>query len=336
MNKQVIKACVGILICLVLVACNGSAFEPEPQMDKVTLQLQWVPQTQFAGYYVALSKGWYAEENIDLTIKSGGPDILPVDRVTSGVAQFGTAVLPGLVDAIDAGDDLVSIAQIQQSNGLLLLSKKSSGISGPEDFVGKRVGVWLGGWETQFNALIAQEGIDPHSFELVSQGFSMDPFLEGDLDVASAMIYNEYLVVLRSGISEDELNIIDYADYNLDFPGDLLFTSRDLLENDPDLCVGMLRASLRGWEYAIRNPPEAAEIVIDFDQSGLLEYRHQLAMMKEVAKLVARSVRPIGYTERSDVVRLIGTLSAGGVLENDLQPEDIYDSAIWEQATAQE
>ena len=323
-------------MCVVLVACSGSGSEPEPQADKVTLQLQWVPQTQFAGYYVALSKGWYAEENIDLTIKPGGPDILSVDRVTSGVAQFGTAVLPDLVDAIESGDDVVSIAQIQQSSGLLLLAKKSSGINGPEDFVGKRVGVWLGGWETQFNALIAQEGIDLDSFELVAQGFSMTPFLEGELDVASAMIYNEYLTVLRSGLSEDELNIIDYADYNLDFPGDLLFTSRGLLESNPDLCVRMLRASLRGWEYAIKNPPEAAEIVIEYDQSGLLEYRHQLAMMKEVAKLVARSVRPIGYTERSDIVRVIGTLSTYDVLEDVLQPEDVYDGTIWEQATAQE
>ena len=320
---------------LLLVAC-GPTPEPEPQMDEVTLQLQWTTQTQFAGYYVALSKGWYAEENIDLTIEPGGPDVLPVDRVTSGIAQFGTAVLPDLVDAIEDGDDLVSIAQIQQSSGLLLLAKKSSGISEPEDFVGKRVGVWLGGWETQFNALIAQEGIDPDSFELVPQGFSMAPFLEGNLDVASAMIYNEYLTVLESGISEDELNIIDYADYNLDFPGDLLFTSRELLENNPDLCVRMLRASLRGWEYAIKNPPETADIVIEYDQSGLLEYRHQLAMMKEVAKLVARSVRPIGYTERSDIVRVIATLSAYDVLQEDLQPEDVYDSAIWEQATAQE
>ena len=320
---------------LLLVAC-GPTPEPEPQMDEVTLQLQWTTQTQFAGYYVALSKGWYAEENIDLTIEPGGPDVLPVDRVTSGIAQFGTAVLPDLVDAIEDGDDLVSIAQIQQSSGLLLLAKKCSGISEPEDFVGKRVGVWLGGWETQFNALIAQEGIDPDSFELVPQGFSMAPFLEGNLDVASAMIYNEYLTVLESGISEDELNIIDYADYNLDFPGDLLFTSRDLLGNDPDLCVRMLRASLRGWEYAIKNPPETADIVIEYDQSGLLEYRHQLAMMKEVAKLVARSVRPIGYTERSDIVRVIATLSAYDVLQEDLQPEDVYDSAIWEQATAQE
>ena len=335
MKRQMLKACIGILMSLLLVAC-GPTPEPEPQMDEVTLQLQWTTQTQFAGYYVALSKGWYAEENIDLTIEPGGPDVLPVDRVTSGIAQFGTAVLPDLVDAIEDGDDLVSIAQIQQSSGLLLLAKKSSGISEPEDFVGKRVGVWLGGWETQFNALIAQEGIDPDSFELVPQGFSMAPFLEGNLDVASAMIYNEYLTVLESGISEDELNIIDYADYNLDFPGDLLFTSRDLLGNDPDLCVRMLRASLRGWEYAIKNPPETADIVIEYDQSGLLEYRHQLAMMKEVAKLVARSVRPIGYTERSDIVRVIATLSAYDVLQEDLQPEDVYDSAIWEQATAQE
>jgi NitT/TauT family transport system substrate-binding protein len=283
---------------------------------------------------VALDKGWYAEEGIDLTIQAGGPDLVPVDLVTAGVHDFGTSLLADLMVAVEDGKQVVSIAQIQQTNGLLLLAYRSSGIEEPADFVGKRVGVWLGGWEAQFNALVAREGLTAQDFELVSQGFSMDPFLEGGLDVASAMIYNEYHVVLESGVKADDLNIIDYADYGLDFPGDALFTSRRLAEEDPDLCTRMLRASLRGWAYAVEHPQEAVEIVLKYDESGIQTEGHQQSMMEEIAKLVSLPLRPIGFTDRDDVRRTIDTLTSYGVLSQGVQPEDVFTSDFWEQARA--
>jgi NitT/TauT family transport system substrate-binding protein len=295
------------------------------------LQLQWVTQAQFAGYYVALDKGWYREEGIDLTIRPGGPDLAPVDLVASGTQDFGTTLLADLSVAIEAGKPVLSIGQVQQMNGLLLVAKTSSGIKEPKDFVGKRVGVWLGSWEAQFDALVAQEGIAPGDFELVSQGWSMDPFLAGDLDVASAMVYNEYHVVLEHGLNAEELNIIDYADYGLDFPGDTLFTSRQMVEQNPDLCARMLRASLRGWQYAIDHPQEAADIVLAYDDSGAQTREHQLSMMNEIANLVRVSVRPLGYTNRSDVRRMIDTLAYYGILSGPMRPEDVYTNDFWEQ-----
>jgi NitT/TauT family transport system substrate-binding protein len=192
-----------------------------------------------------LDKGWYSEEGIDLTIRPGGPDISALDAVRTGTAEFGTSLLADIIVASQQANDLVSIAQIQQTNGLLLIAKKSSGISKPGDFDGKKVGVWLGNWEAQFNALIAKEGIGANDFTLVSQGFSMDSFIKGQLDVASAMIYNEYYTVLESGIKPEDINIINYADYGLDFPGDVLFTSTKISQENPDLCVRMLRAICR-------------------------------------------------------------------------------------------
>ncbi|MFN2165673.1 MAG: ABC transporter substrate-binding protein, partial [Anaerolineae bacterium] len=181
-----------------LLACGPEPTPTEPPMEAVSLQLQWVTQAQFAGYYVALDKGWYRDAGIDLTINPGGPDLVAADLVTAGTSDFGTSLLADLIVNVQNGGPVVSIAQIQQTNGLLLLAFKSSGIETPTDFAGRRVGVWLGGWEAQFNALIAREGLTTQDFELVSQGFSMDPFLDGSLDVASAMIYNEYHVVLES------------------------------------------------------------------------------------------------------------------------------------------
>jgi NitT/TauT family transport system substrate-binding protein len=317
---------------ILVAACSGASAAPTPPpLEPVSLQLQWVTQAQFAGYYVALDKGWYREEGIDLTIIPGGPDLTPIDLVTSGTRDFGTSLLADLSVAIQGGKPVVSIGQIQQENGLLLIAKGSSGIKEPGDFVGKRIGVWLGGWETQFNALVAREEISPQDYELVSQGWSMDPFLGGDLDVASAMVYNEYHVVLESGIERDELSIIDYADYGLGFPGDTLFTSRQMVEENPDLCARMLRASLRGWQYATEHPEEAVDIVLKYDESGVQTREHQISMMNEISNLVLVSVRPLGYTDRSEVRGMIDTLMSYEVLDGPVRPEDIYTNEFWEQ-----
>jgi NitT/TauT family transport system substrate-binding protein len=325
-----------VLLCLVLVAACGPEPTPTPiPLEPVSLQLQWVTQAQFAGYYVALDKGWYQEEGIDLTINPGGPDLVPVDLVAAGARDFGTTLLADLVVAVQQGKPVVSLAQIQQTNGLLLLAYKESGIVQPTDFAGKRVGVWLGAWQAQFDALMAKEGLVTGDFELVSQGFSMDSFLARELDVASAMIYNEYYVVLENGVRPEDLNVIDYANYGLDFPGDTLFTSRQLAEQDPDLCARMLRASLNGWQYAVDNPEEAADIVLKYDEAGVQTRDHQLSMMDEIAKLVSVPVRELGFTDRDDVRRTIDTLLSYGVLSGPVQPEEVFTNDIWEQARSQ-
>jgi NitT/TauT family transport system substrate-binding protein len=327
--------CAGVmLVCIVLVAgCGTQATPTPPPPEPVSLQLQWVTQAQFAGYYVALDKGWYREEGIDLTIDPGGPDLVPADLVLAGRSDFGTGLLADLVVAAQQGKPVISVAQVQQLNGLLLIAFKSSGIAGPADFAGKRVGVWLGAWEAQFDALMAKQGLTTNDFSLISQGFTMEPFLKGELDVASAMIYNEYYMVLESGVKAEELNIINYADYGLDFPGDTLFTSRQTLEQKPDLCERMVRASLRGWQYAVENPEEAADIVLKYDKSGVQTREHQLSMMNEISKLVLLPVRPLGFTDRDSVRRTIDTLAGYGVIGGPVQPEDVFTNDIWEKAT---
>jgi NitT/TauT family transport system substrate-binding protein len=332
MTKNLTRLIATWLVVLLLTACSIKPATPTlPPLEPVSLQLQWVTQAQFAGYYVALDKGWYEEEDIALTIYPGGPDLVPVDLVASGTRDFGTALLADLTVAIQEGKPVLSIAQIQQKNGLVLVSHKSSGIETPQDFIGHSVGVWLGGWEAQFNALAAKEGLAPGDYELVSQGWSMDPFLSGELDVASAMIYNEYHVVLESGVKAENVNVIDYADYGLDFPGDVLFTSREMANNQPDLCVRMVRASLRGWQYAIENPAEAADIVLKYDESGIQTREHQLSMMNEISKLVIVSGNPLGHTDRAAVQRTIDTLLQYNILSGSVQLDDVYTNDFWEQ-----
>ncbi len=322
-----------LFLCSLMAACSASApASPTASPRQVSLQLQWVTQAQFAGYYVALEKGWYKEEGIDLTIKPGGPDLVPVDLVAAGTRDFGTALLADLSVAVQTGKPVISIGQIQQANGLLLIAKKSSGIKQPQDFKGKKVGVWFGSWEAQFNALIAKEGIAPDDLTVVSQGWSMDPFIKDELDVASAMIYNEYHMVLESGLKTQDVNIIDYAAYGLDFPGDTLFTTRQMTTQDPDLCTRMLRASLRGWQYAIDNPEEAADIVLKYDTSGVQTKQHQLAMMQEISKLVSVKGSSLGKTDQAAVQRTVDALLLYKILGGAVKPEDVFTNEFWEKA----
>ena len=163
-RNRYLSLLLGLVLCIaLLLACGPEPTPTEPPVEAVSLQLQWVTQAQFAGYYVALDKGWYREEGIDLTINPGGPDLVPLDLVTAGTHDFGTVLLADLIVAVQDGKPLVSIAQFQQSNGLLLLAHKSSDIEGPADFVGKRVGGWLGGGVAQFDAPLAREGLTARS-----------------------------------------------------------------------------------------------------------------------------------------------------------------------------
>ena len=328
--RNMARCSLATLLCIVCVASSaiGLTVSGCSSQQRVTLQLQWVTQAQFAGYYVALDKGWYLEEGIDLTISSGGPDLAAIERVAQGKCDFGTSFLADLCVAVREGTPILSIGQIQQTNGQLLIAMKSSDIKEPGDFIGKRVGVWLGNWEIQFDTLMANEGISFQDFELLPQGFSIDPFLEGELDVASAMVYNEYQTVLESGLSVEDLNIIDYADYGLGFPGDVLFTTREMTKRNPDLCTGMLRASLRGWRYAIDHQEEAVDIVLKYDESGLQSRQHQVSMMREIAKLIQMTGREIGYSDRTTVKQTIYILRQN-VISGPLQPEDVCTNDFW-------
>ena len=300
------------------------------QQQTVTLQLQWFAQAQFAVYYVALEKGWYLEEGIDLRIRPGGPGFMPVDSVLEGKSDFGTALLADLSMAVDEGKQVISIGQILQKNGLILVSRSGSNIRRPRDFIGKKVGVWMGSWEAQFRALIGKEGITEKDVQIIPQQWSVYQFLRGDLDVASAMTYNEYLVMQNKGLKPRDITVIDYADYGLNFPGDVLFTSKERTKRDPELCLRMLRASLRGWQYAIENPKEASDIVFKYISLGEQTRSHQFAMMKEVSRLVTVRGRMTGRTDEAGVRQMLDALNRYGVLKRPLHPRDVYTNEFWE------
>ena len=246
-----------------------------------------MPQAQFAGYFVALDKGFYADENLDVTIVPGGPDIVPEQQVTNGQADFGVDWVASFLAFRDKGLPIIDVAQIYQSSGLLLISRKSANIKSAQDLKGHNVGVWYGGNEFEFLALMDKLHYDPDKdLNVIKQGFTMDPFLAGQMDAASAMTYNEYNVVLESGVNPDDLNIVRYNDEGVGMLEDNLFTTEDTVNNKPDLVQRFVRASLTGWQDAVVDQAGAVDIVMTHAEPGSTTQDHQTRMMSEVAKLI--------------------------------------------------
>jgi NitT/TauT family transport system substrate-binding protein len=283
--------------------------------DEVRLQLQWVTQAQFAGYYVALDKGYYDAEDLDVSILPGGPDIAPPQVLAGGGADAMLNWMPSALAARERGLPVVNIAQPFKSSGLMLTCWKDTGIISPADFKGKTIGVWFFGNEYPFLSWMSQEGIStdggPDGVTVLRQGFNVDPLLQRQADCISTMTYNEYGQVLDAGVSEDELVTFKYENQGVATLEDGIYVLEDNL-NDPafaDKMVRFVRASMKGWKYAEANPGEAAEIVLDNDETGAQTEAHQVRMMGEIAKLTAGSD---GSLDPADYERTVATLMAGG------------------------
>jgi len=283
--------------------------------DDVKLQLQWVTQAQFAGYYVALDKGFYTAEDLNVTILPGGPDIAPPQVLAGGGADAMLNWMPSALAAREKGLPVVNIAQPFKSSGLMLTCWKDTGIKSPADFKGKTIGVWFYGNEYPFLSWMSQEGISTEGGDdgvtVLRQGFNVDPLLQRQADCISTMTYNEFGQVLDAGVSEDELITFKYEDQGVATLEDGIYALEDNLQ-DPafaDKMVRFVRASMKGWKYAEANPAEAANIVLDNDESGAQTEAHQVRMMGEIAKLTAGSK---GTLDPADYERTVATLMAGG------------------------
>jgi NitT/TauT family transport system substrate-binding protein len=283
--------------------------------DKVTLQLKWVTQAQFAGYYVAKDKGYYEEEGLDVEIKPGGPDIAPPQVLAGGGADVIIDWMPSALATREKGVPLVNIAQPFKSSGMMLTCRKETGITKPEDFKGKTLGVWFFGNEYPFLSWMSQLGIKTdggaEGVTVLKQGFNVDPLIQKQADCISTMTYNEYWQVIDAGIKPEDLVTFKYEDQGVATLEDGIYVLEDKLK-DPafvDKMVRFVRASMKGWKYAEEHPDEAAEIVLENDTTGAQTETHQKRMMGEIAKLTAGSN---GALDDADYQRTVKTLLAGG------------------------
>ncbi|MFC0245003.1 ABC transporter substrate-binding protein [Falsochrobactrum ovis] len=263
--------------------------------DKLTLQLKWVTQGQFAGYYVAQDKGFYEEEGLDVEIKPGGPDVAPPQVIAGGGADVVVDWMPSALATREKGVPLVNIAQPFEKSGMMLTCLKESGITKPEDFKGRTLGVWFGGNEYPFlswmNHLNIPTDGGPDGVTVLKQGFNVDPLIQKQADCISTMTYNEYWQVIDAGISEDQLVVFPYEEQGVATLEDGLYVLEKSLEDDAmvDKLARFVRASMKGWKYAAENPAEAAEIVLDNDASGAQTQEVQERMVREIGKLLGDS-----------------------------------------------
>ncbi|MCB1833098.1 MAG: ABC transporter substrate-binding protein, partial [Geminicoccaceae bacterium] len=272
-------------------------------------------QAQFAGYYVAAEQGFYEEEGLDVTIKPGGPDIAPPQVIAGGGADVIVDWMPSALASREKGVPLVNIAQPFKRSGMMLTCLKETGITGPEDFRGRTLGVWFFGNEYPFLSWMSQLGIPTEGGEdgvtVLKQGFNVDPLLQKQADCISTMTYNEYWQVIDAGITADDLVVFQYEDQGVSTMEDGLYVLEERLD-DPafvDVMARFVRASMKGWEWARGNSDEAADIVLENDATGAQTEKHQRRMMGEINKLTEGTD---GTLDPADYERTVQTLLSGG------------------------
>jgi NitT/TauT family transport system substrate-binding protein len=290
---------------------TGSSEAPEITtgvLKPVKLQLQWFTQAQFAGYFAAADQGYYEAMCLDVSFVEGGVEIVPQTQLANGDVDFAIAWVPKALATREAGAEITDIAQIFQRSGTLQVSLADAGITSVPDFAGKNIGNWGFGNEYEIFAALAENDLDPATdVTLVGQQFDMVALLDGTIDAAEAMTYNEYAQVLESVnpdtgelYTPEELNVISYEDEGVGMLQDAIWADAGRLADDPaylDQATRFVAASIQGWVYCRDNPESCADIVTA--AGSTLGATHQLWMMNEVNKLIWPSDGGIGFIDQA-------------------------------------
>ena len=318
---------------------NGEAAQPR---DNVTLQLKWVTQAQFAGFYAAQEQGYYEEEGLNVTIRPGGPDIVPEQVVLGGQAEFGVNWMDNTLATRDQGGQIVNIAQVFTRSGMTEIAWADSGIRSISDLEGKRVGVWLGGNEHKLFAALRKNDLDPErDVTIVAQPFDMNLFLNREIDAAAAMTYNELAQVLETKNPEtgelyqlDDLVVMKMSDEGTGALEDGIFVREDWIaeEGNQDIARRFLKASFRGWIYCRDNPDDCVQYVLDAGPT--LGEGHQRWMMNEINALIWPAPQGIGVMDPESWGITKQIAEDFGVVNNPAS-EDAFRTDIAEAAVAE-
>ena len=333
-------------------ASSGTESQPPAssaaEAATVRLQLQWTPQAQFAGYFAADKQGYYKAENLTVTMVPGGPTVVPqqVGSAADG-PEFTISWVPKVLEAREAGSDLVDIAQVFQRSGTKSVTWKDSGITDPCGFAGKKVGAWGFGNEYEVTAAALNCGLTPgleaggdatKQYQLVTQAFDMVAFLNKEIDAAEAMIYNEYAQVLEAQNPEtgelykpEDLNVIDYNEVRSAMLQDAIFVRKAWLDQgtNRDVAVRFVRASLRGWIYCRDHQDDCIQYTTD--AGSQLGAGHQRWMMNEINALVWPSPDGVGMMDPVFWGQTVRIAKGAGIIKAD-PSIDAYTTDIVEEA----
>ncbi len=310
--------------------------EPEApaEPDDVKIVLQWVTQAQFAGYFAALDQGFYEEENLNVEIQPGGPDILPVQLVAAGAAELAVQPFAVLLSARDQGIDVVAVAQVFERSAYRLVSWADDNIMSPADWAGLKIGVWAGHEmvSATINKFGFTEGSGEDQVELIGQGFDMQLLLTRQVDMASAMIYNEFAQLIEAGNPVDQFRVVDFADHDTNTLEDALIARGEWLaeEANQDVVTRFLRASAKGWAHCADDPADCVEIVLKYGPA--LPRPHQTWMMNEINKLMWPSTKGWGVIDRTQAERTAGLMLEYEVISEPADLDSAYTNEYVEAA----
>ncbi len=291
-----------ILMALFISGCGSTApATPTPTPDNVNVQLSWFHGVEYAGFYAALEKGYYAAENLNISLTAGAPEINPIDEVQSGKAQFGITSGDSIIIAKTNQQDFVSLSTIFRKNPLAITSLVGDNITKPQDLVGKTIGVYsldlTNFFDLPFLALLSRTGLerDSMNYALIEDFQGANEIKAGNMDAMSGMFATDQQVMAKD--AGDELNFIYYTDYGYDVYINTIFTTAEFKQNNADLVARFMRATLKGYQYATENPEEAASFAVKYDPN--LDLTYQQEVMKAQIPFINTGNAPIGFMDEA-------------------------------------
>ncbi len=327
-NVLAIFSVVALLVCFS--AWRVLRSRPAPAtLERVSLRLQWFPQAQFCGFLVAKDKGWFREAGLDVDLRPAGPDLKPQVSVAAGTDDFGVGVSNQVITARANGVPLRIVAQIFQGSANRYVLRRRDAIQTLHDLRGRRVGLWTGGDEAEFVAMLHGAGMSLRDVEVVPQGYEVTPFLQGAYVLSQVTTYNELNQLRTNGLGDDQLQILDPDTYQAAIAADMLFTTDDYLRRKPDVARKVVLASLRGWSFCLHHEEEALDAVLRAAPS--LDRAQQRLQLREVNQLVsggAARVEGIGAMKREAYATAERVLRMSGQLSNPVDLNTVFDDTI--------
>jgi NitT/TauT family transport system substrate-binding protein len=313
----------------VLYSCNKNSNDPL-QTEHVRLRLQWFPQAQFAGYIVAKELGYYAANKLDVELLPAGPDLKPQVTVATGTDDIGIGVSNQVITARSNGVPLKIIAQIFQDSANRYVLKRENAIESLTDLRGKKVGLWLGGDEVEFIAMLKTLGMTLKDVQVIPQEFSVVPFLQGQYVLSEVTVYNELNEIRSKGYDGDKLQILSPKDYDAAIVSDMIFTTERYINQHPGTAQRFLEASLKGWKYCFENPDQAVDIVLKYNKE--LNKADQMQQLQAVLSLIstgASQINGIGFMDPNAYANADRILFDSGQIKKHVPPSEVYDDSMW-------
>ena len=251
---------ISIIMCLLLTGCSQQK-DVKQELTKLTLQLKWVHQAQFAGFYVAEEQGLFEQQALDVEFLAGGPEKVPLDALITGNADFAVTSAEDVVKAHSEGIPVVAIAAIYRLNPLIFMTLSGSGITDPRQFPGRRIAYSSQDGKLQAEAMMKNLSLDINSLKEGQYNYKYQNLLDDQIDITTGYLIGGYLRLKKSGV---KVNVIWPEDYGVHVYGDVLVTTENMLSEKPELVTGFLKASLDGWTTALQNQQQGVASTMKF------------------------------------------------------------------------